>query len=143
MSWIGVDFGTKRVGIAVSQSGTISTPLEVVDRSRGIDPVIEAILSIAAEYEAHTVVVGIPKGGRKAPSDNLDLYEEFARTLRERTGLAVELWDEQYSTTEASRLAREAGHGRVPKNRIDAMAAAVILQSWLDSTGGRSSRAER
>lgn len=135
MSWIGVDFGTKRVGIAVSQSGTISTPLRVVDRARGLDEVIRAIVDTAREYEAGTVVVGIPKGARMAHSDNLDLYDDFARALRERTGLVVELWDEQYSTTEASRLAREAGHRRSPKDRIDAMAAAVILQSWLDSKG--------
>jgi putative holliday junction resolvase len=135
MSWIGVDFGAKRVGIAVSQSGTISTPLLVVDRARGLDEVIRAIVDVAREYEAETVVVGIPKGARKAHSDNLDLYADFARVLREQTGLVVELWDEQYSTTEASRLAREAGHRRTPKDRIDAMAAAVILQSWLDSKG--------
>jgi putative Holliday junction resolvase len=138
MSWIGVDFGAKRVGIAVSQSGTISTPLQVIDRARGLDAVIETIVSIAAEYEADTVIVGIPRGGRKAHSDNLDLYEGFASMLRERTELTVELWDESYTTTEASRLAREAGHRRTPKDRIDAMAAAVILQSWLDSRGGRS-----
>lgn len=138
MSWIGVDFGSKRVGIAVSQSGTISTPLEVVDRSRGIDAVVDTIRSVAEEYEAGTIVLGIPSGGRKAPSDNLELYEQFAVTLRERTGLVVELWDEQYSTTEASRMAREAGYARTPKDRIDAMAAAVILQSWLDSGGGGS-----
>ena len=138
MSWIGVDFGAKRVGIAVSQSGTIATPLAVVDRTRGTDAVIEAILAVGDEYEADTIVLGIPSGGRKAPSANLKLYEDFAGVLRERTGLVVELWDEQYSTTEASRLAREAGYGKAPKDRIDAMAAAVILQSWLDSRGGSS-----
>lgn len=143
MSWIGVDFGTKRVGIAVSQSGTISTPLRVVDRTRGLDEVFAAIVDIAREYEAGTVVVGIPKGARKAYSANLDQYAAFARDLAETTGLAVELWDEQYSTTEASRLAREAGHRRAPKEMIDAMAAAVILQSWLDSRGAASSRAGR
>ncbi len=136
MSWIGVDFGAKRVGIAVSQSGTISTPLRVVDRAGGLESVVEAILSVATEYEAETIVVGIPTGGRRAHSDNIDLYREFASTLKEKTSLTVELWDEAYSTTEASRLAREAGHKRVPRERIDAMAAAVILQSWLDSKGG-------
>lgn len=136
MSWIGVDFGAKRVGIAVSQSGTISTPLRVVDRARGDDAVVDAILDVAREYEAATIVVGIPKGGRKAPSENLALYEAFAESLREKTGLEVVLWDEQYSTTEASRLAKEAGYSRTPKQLIDAMAAAVILQSWLDSRGG-------
>jgi len=136
MSWIGVDYGAKRVGIAVSQSGTISTPLTVVDRARGLDAVIEAILSVAEEYEAGTIVVGIPTGGRRAHSENIDLYREFAATLTEKTRLTVELWDEAYTTTEASRLAKEAGHKRVPKERLDAMAAAVILQSWLDSKGG-------
>jgi len=143
MSWIGVDFGTKRVGIAVSQSGTITTPLRVIDRERGLDAIIATLLDIAEEYAAHTIVVGIPKGGRTAPSSNLDQYETFAGSLRERTNLEIVLWDEQYSTTEAARLSREAGYGRIPKDRIDAMAAAVILQSWLDSQGGESSRADQ
>jgi len=51
MSWIGVDFGAKRVGIAVSQSGTISTPLRVVDRTRGMQNLIDSILAVADEYE--------------------------------------------------------------------------------------------
>ena len=134
MSWIGIDFGAKRVGIAVSQSGSISTPLEVVDRGRGIDRVFEAIEAVATEYEAHTIIVGIPLGGRKAPSDNLLLYREFADQLRQRVDLEVILWDEAYSTTEASRLAKEAGHRRPPRGKIDSMEVVLGNQAMKLST---------
>lgn len=134
MAWIGVDFGAKRIGIAISHAGEIAEPHSVVTRGEHLEAVVEKIVRLAKELEAGTIVVGIPKGGRRAPSDNLRHYEEFAGLLRRHTAAAVVLWDESYSTTEAASLLRETGRRRRDaKQRIDMLAAAVILQSYLDS----------
>ncbi|MBI2212870.1 MAG: Holliday junction resolvase RuvX [Acidobacteria bacterium] len=134
MGWLGIDFGARRIGVAVSSSGIIAEPHSVIRRGDDLTPVIETIARIAGEYEATTIVVGIPKGGRRAPSDNLPLYEAFAETLRSRLAADVVLWDESYSTTEAASRLRETGKPlRDARARIDMLAAAVILQSYLDS----------
>lgn len=134
MGWLGIDFGSRRIGVAVSSSGTIAEPHSVIRRGNELAPVIETIARIAAEYEATTIVVGVPKGGRRSPSGNLALYEAFAATLRARLDADVVLWDESYSTTEAASRLRESGQRpRDAKERIDMLAAAVILQSYLDS----------
>jgi putative Holliday junction resolvase len=134
MGWLGIDFGSRRIGVAVSVSGTIAEPHSVVQRGNDLAPALEKIARVAVEYEATTIVVGIPRGGRRAPSGNLRLYEEFAATLQARVDADVVLWDESYSTTEAATRLREAGNRpRDAKERIDMVAAAVILQSYLDS----------
>jgi putative Holliday junction resolvase len=134
MGWLGIDFGSRRIGVAVSSSGTIAEPHSVIARGGDLARVVEQIARIAGEYEATTIVVGVPKGGRRAPSDNIPLYEAFAETLRQQLGADVVLWDESYSTTEAASRLRETGtRPRDAKERIDMLAAAVILQSYLDS----------
>jgi putative Holliday junction resolvase len=134
MGWLGIDFGSRRIGVAVSSSGTIAEPHSVIVRGDDLSRVVERIARIAEEYEATTIVVGIPKGGRRAPSGNLPLYEAFAGLLRQQLAADVVLWDESYSTTEAASRLRDAGmRPRDAKERIDMLAAAVILQSYLDS----------
>jgi putative Holliday junction resolvase len=134
MGWLGIDFGARRIGVAVSSSGSIAEPHSVIRRGEELEPAIDRIVRIAAEYEATTVVVGIPSGGRRAPSGNLALYQAFAALLRARLDADVVLWDESYSTTEAASRLREAGgRQRDAKEKIDMLAAAVILQSYLDS----------
>jgi len=134
MAWIGVDFGSKRIGVAVSTAGEIAEPHSVIARGGDLTSVIDRIARIALELEAGTIVVGIPTGGRRAPSDNLRHYSELAELLRQRISADVVLWDESYSTTEAASRLRETGRRRRDmKERIDMLAAAVILQSYLDS----------
>ncbi|MGK2857022.1 MAG: Holliday junction resolvase RuvX [Thermoanaerobaculia bacterium] len=134
MGWIGIDFGSKRVGVAVSHAGQIAEPHSVIARGEDLGRVVERIAALAAELEAATIVVGIPTGGRVAPSANLRHYEQFAELLRRGVTAAVVLWDESYSTTEAASRLRETGpRRRDAKERIDMLAAAVILQSYLDS----------
>jgi putative Holliday junction resolvase len=134
MAWIGIDFGSRRIGVALSHAGEIAEPHSVIARGDDLGAVIERIARLAEEHEAQTIVVGIPKGGRVAPSANLRHYTAFAQLLRERLSADVVLWDESYSTTEAASRLRETGRRRRDaKERIDMLAAAVILQSYLDS----------
>ncbi len=134
MPLIGIDFGARRIGLAISESGALARPHSVLRRGEDTGPAIEAIARLAAEIGADTLVVGIPVGGRVAASSNQRLYAEFASRLREETSLTVVLWDEGYSTTEAASMMRDSGtNRRDAKARIDMVAAAVILQSYLDA----------
>jgi putative Holliday junction resolvase len=132
---LGLDIGSRRVGVALSDSGgTVATPYEVVDRSgdRGRDH--RRIAALVDEAGADVVVVGMPLSldGSIGPAAQVVLDE-----IDELRGvLAVEIvtWDERLSTVQAERSLR-AGNVRKGKRRrvVDQVAATVILQSWLDA----------
>ena len=125
-----IDFGARRIGIAVSDSGTIATPHSVL-RNEG--DVVEKLATLARELGAETIVFGVP---RQAPK-----YIDLAERLRQKTCKAVVLWDEALTTVQAAEQLRAAGRRRREAQRdIDMHAAAVILQSYLDHhAAGRAS----
>lgn len=130
-----IDYGTRRIGIAVSDSGVIATPHSVV-RNEG--DIIEKLARLAAELDADTIVVGIPR--RTHASAGERKFRDLADRLRQRTCKEVVLWDEALTTTEAAERLRAAGRSRRDAQRdIDMHAAAVILQSYLDDRAGRTS----
>ena len=135
MSIIAIDYGGRRIGVAVSDSGTIATPHSVVKNEGEI---IDKLARIAAELDAETIVVGI---ARRANSESGEQkFRDFAERLRQKTCKPVVLWDEALSTTEAARQLREGGTKRRDAHReIDMHAAAVILQSYLDDHRRRAS----
>ena len=134
MRCLGVDLGSKRIGIAVSDSnGTVATPIDVVLRSRSHSIDHRAILGLAQEWEAEMIVVGLPlrMDGGIGPAAEAALAE--AEELRATTALRVETYDERLTTVTAQRSIIEMGlsaDGR--KRSVDKIAAAVMLQSWLD-----------
>lgn len=140
MSLIGIDFGARRIGIAVSDSGVVATPHSVM-RNEG--DVIAKLGQLARELEAETFVVGIPR--RPHAGSGEQKFRDFADELRQRTCKQVVLWDESLSTVEAMERLRDAGRNRREAQKdIDMHAAAVILQSYLDRgstsiTAGRPS----
>ena len=134
---LGVDLGTRRIGLAISDStGTIATPLAVLERAA--KPALDhaAIVATALEEEAQQIVVGLPRSlsGSDGPAAR-SVRDEVAE-LRTVAGehLPVELHDERFTTVTATRQLREAGRRRV-RDSVDAAAAAVILQSYLDGPG--------
>jgi len=135
MSIMAIDYGGRRIGVAVSDSGTIATPHSVV-KNEG--EVIDKLARIASELEAEMIVVGI---ARRAKSESGEQkFRDFAERLRQKTCKQVVLWDEALSTTEAARQLRESGTKRRDAQReIDMHAAAVILQSYLDDIARRAS----
>lgn len=135
VSVMAIDFGAKRIGIAVSGSGTLATPHSVV-RNEG--EVVEKLARLAAELEAETIVVGLP---RRPHSDAHEKkFRDLAEALRQRTCKEVVLWDEALSTADAYDRLRAAGRGRrEAQQTIDMHAAAVILQSYLDDRARRAS----
>lgn len=135
MRVMGLDLGSVRVGVAVGDTDTgVATPLDVVKR-RGNDRAADrrAISVLVAEWEVGCVVVGLPLSldgtdGPAATSARVEVAE-----LAKVVGVPVELHDERLSTVTAHHALREAGvSSRKRRNVVDAMAASVILQDWLD-----------
>jgi putative Holliday junction resolvase len=146
MRVVGLDVGERRIGVAVSDpTRTLARPVGVV-RISGLarDAVERASAEVARlgaeEDGVASVVVGLPRHLDGRPSDMTPKVEAFARQLGHRLSLPILLQDERLSSREAeSRLAEREKDWRVRKQRIDAAAAAVILQDYLDSRAdGRS-----
>jgi putative holliday junction resolvase len=134
MSYLAIDLGGRRIGLAVSDSGVLATPHSVMSNE---GDVVEKLATLGRELEADTFVVGIPRRARSEAGERK--YRDFAERLRQRTCKQVVLWDETLTTVEAEGRLRAAGRrGRDTKRDIDMHAAAVILQSYLDSLGGRT-----
>lgn len=128
MTLVGIDLGARRIGIAVSESGTIAMPHSVL-RNEG--DIIEKLERLGRELEAETFVVGIPRRAHASSSEQK--FTDFAEALRQRTCKEVVLWDESLSTVEAMERLRDAGRSRREAQKdVDMHAAAVILQSFLD-----------
>ena len=135
MSIIAIDYGGRRIGVAVSESGTIATPHSVMKNEGEI---IDKLARIASELDAETIVVGVPRRAHSETGEQK--FRDFAERLRQKTCRQVVLWDEALSTTEAARQLREGGTSRRDAQReIDMHAAAVILQSYLDDLARRAS----
>jgi putative Holliday junction resolvase len=134
VSTLGIDLGSRRIGIAVSDSGVMATPHSVM-RNEG--DVIAKLVNLANELEIESFVVGIPSRAHATAADRK--YHDFAEALRQRTCKPVVLWNESLSTVEASERLRASGRNRREAQKdIDMHAAAVILQSYLDDLGRKS-----
>jgi putative Holliday junction resolvase len=130
-----IDYGGRRIGIAVSDSGILASPHSVVAND---NHVLDRIASIAEEVNAETLIVGLPRRSRTSSGEQK--YRDFAERLRQKTCKPVVLWDETLSTVEAAERLRAGGRKRSKGTEdIDMYAAAVILQSYLDANPGRPS----
>lgn len=134
MRALGIDLGSKRIGVAVSDSGgVLATPYEVVQRSGDAARDRARILELAEEVGAEAIIVGLPLSldGSIGPAAQAALDE--ADALRDTTDLPVETYDERLTTVTADRSLRamdlDAGERR---QVVDKVAAAVLLQAWLD-----------
>lgn len=136
---VGIDVGERRIGIAVSDmSGTLARPVRALETSgldgNALQVSLDEIARLAGEDPLDAIVVGLPRRLDGSPNDMTPRVERFAQRLHERAGLAVILQDERLTSVEAeSRLAARDRDWRSRKRRLDAAAAAVILQDYLDS----------
>ncbi|MDD6404675.1 MAG: Holliday junction resolvase RuvX [Clostridiales bacterium] len=147
MRVLGLDYGTKTVGVAVSDALKITAqPLETIERKSAgkLRQTLARIEAIIAEYadggeqnKIERIVLGYPKNMNNTEGDRCQATQEFREALERRTGLDVTLWDERLTTVEAERILMESGVRRENrKTYIDKMAAAVILQNYLDAQQG-------
>jgi putative Holliday junction resolvase len=121
---LALDYGSARTGVAVSDpSGTLARPVEVVERASSSDG-LARLERLVAEYEPEIVIVGLPLTLRGDVGEQARETQAFVETLRSRVGVPVETWDERFTTALAQR-----GTSGAPE---DALAAAHLLQSWLD-----------
>lgn len=129
---LGVDPGTRRIGIAVSDAlGISARPLVVLEA--GADAA-DAIAALAEEHRATTVVVGLAVGLSGNEGASASVARALADAIAAASGLPVEFADERFSTTRAEELLRDRIRDRRERRKlVDAAAAAVILQGWLDA----------
>ena len=139
MRALGIDLGDRRIGVAVS-SGSVASPIDTVDRSgdRALDH--RRLLEIAAEWEVDTLVVGLPLSldGTEGPAARAVRAE--IDQLAATTSLTIVPYDERLTSVTATRLLREGEvPGRSQRRVVDRLAAAVLLQAWLDGLDRRPS----
>ncbi len=136
MRALGVDFGEKRIGLAVSDpTGTIATPLETLVRRTGRRVPYGKIEALARENGVEHVVVGLPLSLDGSESDWCAEVRTMGAELGRRLGVDVAFVDERMTSVRAERAVRSVGlrkRAREEKARVDAAAAQLILQAWLD-----------
>ena len=132
MRLLGVDLGGQRIGVAISDpTGVLARPLTVIRRTSRVADCV-AFAALVKEYQVAALVMGLPLNMNGTDSQTTTWVRDYSAALANALGLPVYLWDERLTTVEAEAIMRE--QGKVPdKKRIDAIAAAVILQSYLDA----------
>ncbi len=137
MRILGLDFGAKTVGVAVSDELHLTAQgLEIIRResAKRLRQSLARIEAIAQEYQVGRIVLGYPKNMNNTEGERCEQTREFARMLERRTGLPVILWDERLTTVAAERHMMELGIRREKrKEYVDEIAAVFILQGYLDS----------
>ena len=134
---IGFDFGERRIGVAVGETSTrIANPLGAIDEPAN-EPRFQAIGRIVDEWQPAGFVVGRPRHSDGSEHAIAKLAEKFARRLEARYHLPVEFVDETLTSAIAESQLRETRTRPGRKSDVDALAAAIILQSFLDSLGSQ------
>ncbi|MGH9023072.1 MAG: Holliday junction resolvase RuvX [Acidimicrobiia bacterium] len=143
---LGVDLGARRIGLAVSDPLWITAgPHGVLERGGDVDGDHRAIVGAAREVGASRIVVGLPRSlsGELGPAALAVLEEVEALVRHAGPDLLVDTWDERFTTVIAERSLAEAGvRGRRRRSRVDGVAAAVMLQSYLAYVAGLPRRPE-
>ena len=140
MRIMGLDYGSKTVGVAISDDLEITAqPVETIERKseNKLRRTLARIEEIIDEYEVSFIVLGYPKNMDNTEGFRARATEEFKERLERRTGLEVFLQDERLSTVESERILMDSGVRREHRKAyVDKMAAAVILQGYLDGKNG-------
>ncbi|HXY10883.1 MAG TPA: Holliday junction resolvase RuvX [Terriglobales bacterium] len=142
MRVLGLDVGTKTIGLAVSDPlGITAQGLETLRRKNKRSD-FEQLEKLIRDYQIGELVVGYPLGMSGAEGRQGERMRGFAEELGRRFGLPVHLWDERLTTAQANRVLREMEMSIERRRRhVDRMAAVLILQSWMDQKGGAGTAA--
>lgn len=136
MRKMGLDFGSKTVGVAVSDPLQITAQgVEIVRRKseNKLRQTLARIEELIVEYEVDELVLGFPKNMNDTLGERAEKTQEFKDMLERRTGLSVQLWDERLTTVAADKAMMEAGIRREERREhVDRIAAVFILQGYLD-----------
>jgi putative Holliday junction resolvase len=142
---LAIDWGEVRIGLAISdESQTLASPIETLSRRQGKRFPLHRFLDIAAQHRPVGLLVGLPLSPEGTEKDSASAARELGELLAERTRLPLELWDERMSSARALAAIREQGGStRRRKGDVDALAAAVLLQHFLDTRKNRMERTEK
>ncbi len=136
MRIMGLDFGAKTVGVAISDPLLITAQgIEIIRRKEEnkLRKTLARIEELIVEYEVEEIVLGLPKNMNDTQGERVELSLEFKEKLERRTGLPVHMWDERLTTVAADKAMIEAGLRREErKEHVDKVAAVFILQGYLD-----------
>lgn len=136
MRIMGLDYGSKTVGVAVSDALLLTAQgVEIVRREHQnkLRQTLARIENLAKEYEVDKIVLGYPKNMNNTEGDRCEKTKAFKEMLEKRTGLPVVLWDERLTTVAADRAMMEGGIRRENRKQyVDKLAAVFILQGYLD-----------
>ena len=140
MKLLGLDVGDRRVGVACGDTNVcIATPLDVVVRAN-FDTDVRALAVFVRKYEVEKLIIGLPRNMDGTEGDQAKSVADYAAKLANALNLPVQLWDERLSTVEATRRRNETGAcGKKSRRSLDAVAAAVILQDYMDAQSHQNS----
>lgn len=137
MRIMGLDYGSKTVGVAISDPLFLTAqPIEIIRREseNKLRRTLARIEELIKEYEVGEIILGLPKNMNNTMGDRAEKSLEFKAMLERRTGLEVKMWDERLSTVSAHKAMIEAGIRREDRSKyVDSIAAVFILQGYLDS----------
>jgi putative Holliday junction resolvase len=138
MKVLGLDIGEKRIGIAVSDElGYTAQGVKVLNR-KGIDDDLEEIKEIIVTADVSEIVVGLPKNMDGSLGDGAQKVLSFVNKIEESLSVPVILWDERWTTSEATQVLLQADLSRKKRRKVvDKVAAVLILQGYLDSLANR------
>ncbi len=137
MRIMGLDYGSKTVGVAISDPlGITAQGIEIIRREKEskLRQTLARIEALIKEYEVESIVLGFPKNMNNTIGDRAEKSLAFKEMLEKRTGLNVVMWDERLTTVEANRTLMEGKVRREERSKyVDMLAAVYILQGYLDS----------
>ena len=138
MRIMGLDYGSKTVGVAISDELLLTAQAKEIIRRKEenkLRKTLARIEEMIQEYGVERIVLGLPLNMDQTPSERSELCLEFKDKIERRTGIPVVMWDERLTTVEAAEIMDEAGiKGRERKEYVDMIAAQIILQDYLDNT---------
>ena len=147
MRILGLDYGSKTVGVAVSDPlGFTAQGVEIIRRKseNKMRQTLARIEELIAQYQVEEIVLGLPKNMNNTLGDRAEKSLELEETLERRTGLPVVMWDERLTTVSANRVLMETGVRRENrKEHVDEIAAVFILQGYLDYLANKNEETGR
>lgn len=147
MRILGLDYGSKTVGVAVSDPlGFTAQGVEIIRRKseNKMRQTLARIEELIAQYQVEEIVLGLPKNMNNTLGDKAEKSLELKETLERRTGLPVVMWDERLTTVSANRVLMETGVRRENrKEHVDEIAAVFILQGYLDYLANKNEETGR
>ncbi len=132
MKVLAIDYGDARTGVAVSDPSGFLAGFTTVIHSHNPGEVVQQLSELIKTHGAERLVMGYPRNMDGTEGPRAELYRDFAKRLEEAVGMEVVLWDERRTTVDAHRILTETGNrGKRRKEKVDAVAATLILEGYL------------